>query len=81
VFAGGFAPLIATALLAAGGGEPTLVAIYVAVMALITIVATFARETFRDEISEPDRAEREIVYTGRRLEVPGAEREPTGGRR
>ena len=31
VFAGGFAPLIAAALLAAGGDEPTLVALYMTV--------------------------------------------------
>ena len=31
VFAGGFAPLIAAALLTAGGGEPWLVAIYMSV--------------------------------------------------
>lgn len=53
VFAGGFAPLIAVALLAAGGGSPTLVAGYMAVMALITIVATyFARETYQEDFAE-----------------------------
>jgi MFS family permease len=79
VFAGGFAPLIATALLAAGGGEPTLVALYMAGMALITIVATvMAPETSRDDIHAADEREREIVYTGRRLPVGegAAEREP-----
>ena len=56
VFAGGFAPLIAVALLAAGGDEPTLVAAYMAVMALITVVATyFARETFRQDLGESTR--------------------------
>ena len=49
VFAGGFAPLIAVALLAAGGGEPYLVALYMMGMGLITVVAThFARETYQD---------------------------------
>ena len=85
VFAGGFAPLIATALLAAGGGEPTLVAVYMAGMAVITIVATLlARETYRDDIDEPDKAapEREIVYTGRTLSGEReAEREPATSQR
>jgi MFS transporter, MHS family, shikimate and dehydroshikimate transport protein len=62
VFAGGFAPLIATALLAAGGDEPTLVALYMAAMALITIVATwFAHETYRTDVFEEQDAERELV--------------------
>jgi hydroxyacid-oxoacid transhydrogenase len=56
VFAGGFAPLIAVALLAAGGDEPTLVALYMAGMALITVIATaFARETYREDVPEVDR--------------------------
>src|SRR4051812_32335762 len=51
VFAGGFAPLIAAALLTAGGGDPRLVAGYMSVLAIITVVATaFARETYRDDI-------------------------------
>ena len=51
VFAGGFAPLIAVALLAAADDKPTYVAIYMAVMALITVIATaFARETYRQDI-------------------------------
>jgi hypothetical protein len=53
VFAGGFAPLIAAALLKAGGDEPWLVAIYMSVLAVITIVATaMARETYKDRIDE-----------------------------
>jgi metabolite-proton symporter len=53
VFAGGFAPLIAAALLTAGGDRPWLVAGYMSVLALITIVATaFARETYREDIGE-----------------------------
>ena len=48
VLSGGFAPLIAAALLAANDDDPTLVAIYMVVMGVITIVATaFARETYR----------------------------------
>ena len=53
VFAGGFAPLIAAALLTAGGDRPWLVALYMAALSIITIVATaFARETYRDRIDE-----------------------------
>jgi len=53
VFAGGFAPLIAAALLTAGGDRPWLVAAYMSALAVITIVATaFARETYRDDIDE-----------------------------
>jgi MFS transporter, MHS family, shikimate and dehydroshikimate transport protein len=53
VFAGGFAPLIAAALLTAGGDKPWLVAAYMSGLAIITIVATaFARETYRDRIDE-----------------------------
>ena len=55
VFGGGFAPLIAVALLAAGGDEPYLVAVYMMGMGLITIVATHdARETFKSDISDSD---------------------------
>jgi len=51
VFAGGFAPLIATALLAWQGSAA--VATYMVVMALITVISTyFASETFRQEISD-----------------------------
>jgi metabolite-proton symporter len=70
VFAGGMAPLVATALLAAQGGDPTLVAVYMAIMATISIVAAFlAPETVHDDIHAADEREREIVYTGRRLPV------------
>ena len=59
VFAGGLAPLIATALLAAGGGSPTLVALYMMVMALITITATwFARETYKTGLTDDQPRER-----------------------
>ena len=51
VFAGGLAPLIATALLAWRGSSA--VSTYMAMMALITVIATyFASETFHQEISE-----------------------------
>jgi MFS transporter, MHS family, shikimate and dehydroshikimate transport protein len=62
VFAGGLAPLIAAALLAANGGDPTYVAAYMAVMAVITIVATyFASETYLGDIDEDQAAEREFI--------------------
>jgi MHS family shikimate/dehydroshikimate transporter-like MFS transporter len=60
VFAGGFAPLIATALLAAGGSN--LVALYVVVMGLISVVATlYARETYETDVERDDEEERELV--------------------
>jgi hypothetical protein len=62
VFAGGFAPLIATALLAAGDGSPTLVAIYVSAMGLISVVATlFASETLHKDVEEDEEEEQELV--------------------
>jgi MFS family permease len=60
VFAGGFAPLIATALLAAGGWE--LVAAYVVVMGLISVVATvLARETRHVDFDRDEEPELELV--------------------
>jgi MFS transporter, MHS family, shikimate and dehydroshikimate transport protein len=62
VFAGGFAPLIATALLAAGGGSPTLVALYMMGMGLISVVATLvADETVHKDVHEDEHEERELV--------------------
>jgi MHS family shikimate/dehydroshikimate transporter-like MFS transporter len=67
VFGGGFAPLIAAALLAAGGGKPTLVALYMVGISVITVVATaMAPETYRTEIDERAAAateEREPRFT------------------
>jgi MFS transporter, MHS family, shikimate and dehydroshikimate transport protein len=79
VFGGGFAPLIAVALLAAGGSEPYLVALYMMVMALITVVATyFARETFKSDIADSDAHLRETREpTERFVRKPVEEREPT----
>jgi MFS transporter, MHS family, shikimate and dehydroshikimate transport protein len=75
VFAGGFAPLIAVALLAAGGDEPTLVALYMAAMALITVIATyFARETYQSDLGDADVR----PATGRFVRKEAAEREPAG---
>jgi MFS transporter, MHS family, shikimate and dehydroshikimate transport protein len=63
VFGGGFAPLIAAALLAANDGSPTLVALYMVGISLITLVATaVAPETYRDEIDER-KVEREERFT------------------
>jgi MHS family shikimate/dehydroshikimate transporter-like MFS transporter len=60
VFAGGFAPLIATALLAAGGSS--LVALYVTGMGLITVVATLlARETKDVDFDRDEEPELELV--------------------
>jgi MFS transporter, MHS family, shikimate and dehydroshikimate transport protein len=62
VFAGGLAPLIATALLAANGGNPTLVALYMMAMGLISVVATlYATETFQKDVHEDEDEERELV--------------------
>jgi MFS transporter, MHS family, shikimate and dehydroshikimate transport protein len=66
VFAGGFAPLIATALLAANGGDPALVAIYMMVMGLISVVATlYANETYDKDVHEDEEEELELVGTRR----------------
>ena len=62
VFAGGFAPLIATALLAANGGDPTLVALYMMAMGLISVVATlYASETYQKDVDADEDEERELV--------------------
>ena len=77
MFAGGFAPLIATALLAAGGGSPTLVALYMMGMGLISVVATlFAQETYDKDVHEDEQEERELVREKpvRPRAVPGAGR-------
>ena len=51
--AGGLAPLIATALLQWSDGRPWPIALYLVVMALITIVSVWlAKETYRDELSK-----------------------------
>jgi MHS family shikimate/dehydroshikimate transporter-like MFS transporter len=78
VFGGGFAPLIAVALLAAGGDKPYLVALYMMGMGLITVVATYyARETFREDIADavPDEERR---ATERFVRKPATDREPAG---
>src|ERR687893_897941 len=66
VFAGGFAPLIATALLAANGGSPTLVALYMMGMGLISVIATlYATETYQKDVHADEREELELVGTKR----------------
>ncbi|MDV3125953.1 MHS family MFS transporter [Mycobacterium sp. 21AC1] len=51
VFAGGFSPLIATTLLAVGGGRPWLVVAYFVALSVVTIVCTYlAPETNRKDI-------------------------------
>lgn len=61
VFAGALSPFVATALLAwAGNYWP--IAVYVAAMALITVVAVYlAPETFRSDIAEERPEERQLV--------------------
>jgi MHS family shikimate/dehydroshikimate transporter-like MFS transporter len=60
VFAGGFAPLVAAALLKAWSWPA--VALYMAVMALITVVATwFTTETYQSDIHADDVREQELV--------------------
>jgi MFS family permease len=60
VFAGGFAPLIAAALLKAWGWQA--VAAYMALMAAITVVATWlASETYQSEIDADDQREQELA--------------------
>jgi MHS family shikimate/dehydroshikimate transporter-like MFS transporter len=80
VFGGGFAPLIAVALLAAGGDKPYLVALYMMGMGLITIVATYyARETFREDIADAvPGEERRATQRFVRKPVEVRETEPAG---
>lgn len=55
-FAGGLAPLIATALLHRSGGTPGLVAVYLLVVALITCLSVYAAaETFRTDLSKAEK--------------------------
>jgi len=63
VIAGGFAPLIAAALLKAWSWPA--VAIYMAVMAAVTVVATLlATETHQRDIDTDDQREKELVGAG-----------------
>jgi MFS transporter, MHS family, shikimate and dehydroshikimate transport protein len=77
VFSGGVAPLIATALLAAGGSS--LVALYMVGLGLISVVATLlARETYENDIDADDDAERELVRERRFDRERFREREAAG---
>ena len=80
VLSGGFAPLIAAALLAANHDDPTLVAVYMVVMGVITVVATaFARETYRDDIEEARPEEQRFFREGEgEVQRPRAAAEPVG---
>jgi MHS family shikimate/dehydroshikimate transporter-like MFS transporter len=80
VLSGGFAPLIAAALLAANGGSPTLVAGYMVVMGVITVVATaMAPETYRSEITEARPEERRFFREGEgAVERPTRRAQPVG---
>ncbi len=52
VVGGGSSPLIATSLLALGGGDPWLIVTYMLVLSFITIVSTYlASETNREDIT------------------------------
>jgi MFS transporter, MHS family, shikimate and dehydroshikimate transport protein len=63
VFAGGLAPTISVALLAAYGY--TAISVYMAIMALITVVSVIlASETFREDIAEMRAEERRLVAEG-----------------
>ena len=60
VLAGGLSPLIATALLGYYGWSA--VALYTAIMALITVVATYlAAETYQGNIFEDQPEERRLI--------------------
>src|ERR671913_586513 len=63
VLAGGLSPLIAVALL--GGYGYVAVAVYMAFMALITVISVLlASETFREDIDEPQAAEQRLISEG-----------------
>ena len=81
VLSGGFAPLIAAALLAANNDSPTLVAAYMVVMGVITVVATyFARETYKDDITGDREQERRFFREGEGEEVRPSRQAETVGR-
>jgi len=55
VFAGGLSPLIATALLAAAGGRPWMVSVYMVGLAIVTLVSvSLAAETYREATTEEE---------------------------
>ncbi|OHT82672.1 MFS transporter [Mycobacteroides saopaulense] len=53
VLSGGFAPLIAAALLAANHGDPWLIVVYYLALSVLTVLSAYAaRETYRDQIGD-----------------------------
>ncbi len=70
VFAGGLAPLIATALLAANGGRAGLVAGYVVAACMVSLIATyFAPETYEVDIERDERRERKVIGRSDPVEI------------
>jgi MFS transporter, MHS family, shikimate and dehydroshikimate transport protein len=64
IVGGGISPLIATSLLALGGGHWLLIALYTAGLSVITIVATYlASETYQEDITA-DRPEERAAVPG-----------------
>jgi MHS family shikimate/dehydroshikimate transporter-like MFS transporter len=62
IVGGGISPLIATSLLALGGGHWWLIALYMAGLSLITIVSTYlASETYQEDITSERPEERHAV--------------------
>src|ERR687886_1246601 len=62
IVGGGISPLIATSLLALGGGHWWLIALYTAGLSIITIVATYlASETYQEDITAERPEERQAV--------------------
>ena len=65
VLSGAFAPLIATALLASFGGASWPVALYLAALALVSLVGAYlATETYRSDIYGGRPREREAIVEG-----------------
>lgn len=70
VFAGGLAPLIATALLVANDGNPALVAGYVAAVSAIAVVATYfaPRHNLGDDF-DTDQTDQRLLARSRRTQA------------
>lgn len=78
VFAGGLAPLIATALLAWASGNPWPVSVYLIGLALITFVAVYlATETFRVDLSEEWPRKQHIAADKSATRAQHTEKQPT----
>ncbi len=72
VFAGGLAPLIATALLTANNGDPGLVAAYVATVSLIAVIATYFAPRLNLEDLDEDHTEQRLRNRSLRGTNPSA---------